>query len=123
MAQESAQTFNLIMITVAVLLQTIFLIGIALSVVRMRKSVEQFTGDVRKFLQIAGRSAEILNLNITQISQTVQNRLEQADHMTDEFLSRSRAHALAIDRLIGNLLRTAEHANHELEQFTRRAFR
>lgn len=123
MAQESAQTFSLVMITVAVLLQAIFLIGIALSVVRMRKSVEQFTGDVRKFLQVAGRSAEILNLSMTQINQTVQNRLQQADHMTDEFLSRSRAHALAIDRLIGNLLRTAEHANHEIEQITRRAFR
>jgi hypothetical protein len=123
MVQQSAQTFSLIMVTVAVLLQTIFLIVIALSVARMRKSFEQFTADVHKFLEIAGRSAEVLNRNVTQVSQTVQNRLQQAGDMTDEFLARSRRHALTFDRLISDVLRTAEHANHEIKESIRASFR
>ena len=123
MVQESAQTFSLVMVTVAVLLQTIFLIAIALSVARMRKSFEQFTSDVHKFLEMAGRSAETLNVHVTQVSHTVQNRLQRVGDMTDEFLARSKRHALAFDRIVSDVLQMAEYANHEIEAITGGSFR
>jgi len=107
------------MVTVAVLLQTIFLIAIALSVARMRKSFERFTADVHKFLEVAERGAELLNCNMAQVSQ----RVLKAGEMTDEFLAKSRAYALAFDKLIGEALRTAEYAQKEMEQIIRRCFR
>ena len=58
-----------------------------------------------------------------EISQTVQNRLQEANHVTGELLARSRARALAIDKLIVDFLRTAEYANHEIDHTTRKAFR
>jgi hypothetical protein len=123
MVQESAQTVSLIMVTVAVLLQTMFLMAITLSVARMRKSFQQFTSDVHKFLEIAGRSVETLNLHVTQVSQTVQNRLQRAGDMTDELLVRNRRHALAFDRIVSDALHMAEHANHEIEVITGGGFR
>src|SRR5215467_227189 len=119
----STQTFNVVILTIAVLFQTILLIGIALSLARMRRSVEQFTSDVHRFLESASRSVEILNFNVTQMSQKVQSGLQHAECVSDEVLARSRAHALTIDRLLSDLSRTAEYANHELWRITTGSFR
>jgi len=123
MDSESVQTFNFVIITGAVLLQTILLIGIAVSVARMRRSVEQLSCDVHRFLETASRSIEILNVNVTQVSAKVQGGLDEAEHITGEALARSRAHVLALDGLIGDFLRTAEYANREIAQITRGSFR
>ena len=119
----STQTFNIALLTIAVLFQTILLLGIAVSLARMRRSVERCTSDVHRFLEIASRSVEILNVNVTQIGQKLQSGLQHADCIGGEVLAKSRAYALTIDRLLGDLLRTAEYANHELRRLTRGPFR
>lgn len=119
----STLTFNVVILTIAVLLQTILLIGIALSLAKMRRSVEQFTSDVHRFLETASRRVETLHLNATHMGQKVQSGLQHAGCISDEVLARSRAHALSIDRLAGDFLLTAEFANHELRRITSDSFR
>jgi hypothetical protein len=125
MSLESSQTSTLVLAIVAILVvfQTILLIAIAVSLAKISKSFDELTADARAFLGVAKRCVERMEPRMIEITQTVQHRLRQADHMTIELLAKSKAHALAIDTLIRDLLRTAEYANHQIEQTTSRAFR
>src|SRR5262245_17384585 len=125
MGPESSQTSTLlsVMVAVVVVFQTILLVAIAVSLAKITRSVDQLVGDARAFLESAKRSMEGVEPRIHEISQTVQNQLQHVDYMTMELLAKSKIRAVAFDRLIGDFLRTADYANHEIERTARKAFR
>jgi hypothetical protein len=125
MDPESSQTSTLVpaIVAIVVVFQTIMLIAIAVSLAKISRSVDQLATDVRAFLAIAKRSVERVEPRIHEISRRVQNQLEQVDHVAMELLARSKTHAVAFDKLIGDLLRTANYANDEIERTAKKAMR
>src|SRR5262245_44032790 len=125
MGPESSQTSTLVsvIVTVVLVFQTILLLAIAVYLAKISRSVDQLAGDARAFLKAAKRSIEQVDPRIHEISQTVQNQLRHVDYITAELLAKSKTHAVAFDRLIGDFLRTADYANHEIERTARKAFR
>ena len=125
MGIEFSQTNTLVWAIVAIVavIQTISLIVIAVYLTKISRSFDRLTANVSAFLDVAKRSVERIEPRIHAISQTVQGQLQQVDRMTIELLARSKTRATAFDKLIGDLLRTSDYANHEIEQTTRRAFR
>ena|SRR5215471_10967973 len=125
MDPQSSQTNTLISAIVAIVIvfQTIVLLAIAVSLARISRSIDQLAAEVRSFLAIAKRSVERVEPRFHEISQTVQSQLQQVDHVTMELLARSKARAVAFDKLIGDFLRTANHASVEIERTTQKAFR
>ena len=120
---SQGNTLVLVIVVIVAVLQTILLIGITFALAKICKSLDELTTDARAFLGAARRSIDRVEPRVIAISQIVQTQLQHADHMTIELLTRSKAHALAIDRLMVDFLRTAEHANQEIDHTTRSAFR
>jgi predicted translin family RNA/ssDNA-binding protein len=122
MQSESLQTGTLVVVAVVLLFQATLLISMAVSLAKISKSLEELNAEVSAFLAAAKSSVGLLELRIRQITQTAQNQLQRVD-MTIELLARSKTHAVAFDKLLGDVLRTADYANEEIERTTRRVFR
>jgi len=69
------------------------------------------------------RRAEHLDLTLEQIDQTVRNRMEQADSVTKELLDQSHLQALALERLLSDLLETFEYVTRETGRSARNLIR
>jgi hypothetical protein len=123
MSPESLQTIIVALVAILLLFQTIVLIWIFLQFVRIRKPLEELIANASEVTGIVRRRAERLDVTLAQISQILQDRVEQADDVAREFLDRSRTQALAADRLVGDLVRRIEYATEETERIVKKPFR
>lgn len=123
MSPESLQTIIVALVAILMLFQTTMLIWIFLQLVRIRKPLEELIANACEVAGIVRRRAERLDVTLAQITQILQNRAEQADDLAREFLDRSRAQALAAERLMGTLVRSIEYATEETERIVKKPFR
>jgi hypothetical protein len=123
MSQESLQTIFIIVAAVALLLQAIVLVGLALLMFELRKPVADIIRNASEIAGIARRRADDLDLTLAQISRITQMRAEQADTVARELLDRGHEQAVAADRLVGDLLRKFEHATDEAERIVQEPLR
>jgi DNA anti-recombination protein RmuC len=123
MSQELLQTIIVAVVAVLLLFQTTVLVGFVLLLVRIRQPLEELIANAREVVGIARRRAEQLDVTLAQISQMVQNRVEQADSVARELLDASRAQVLAADRLLGDLVRRIENTTEQTERIVKKPFR
>jgi hypothetical protein len=115
MSHESWQTAILAALTVVLLFQTIVLVGVALSVLKIRRPLEALIASTHELVRIARRRVERLDITLERIGQMIQERGEQADHVARELLEKSQIRAHAADELISHLLRKIERVSDEVE--------
>ena len=120
MSYESWQTTILAVLAAVLLLQTIVLVAVALSILKVRRPIEALIASTHELLGIARHRAQRLDVTLERIGQVVQERSEQADVIAKELLAKSQIRAQAVDQLLCHLLREMEYVADEVERLFRK---
>ena len=109
----------LILVAVAVLMQAGAMLGIFLTMRKVREQVESVRSDVKaridplaqSVLEIVNNSREPLrtiSANLAEISGMLRTRASSADQVAEELLDKSRSQIVRVDQLISDLVERVE---------------
>jgi hypothetical protein len=113
MTHETLQTIFIIVAAVALLIQAVVLVAVALLVFKIRKPVQSIAADVSEVSGIARQRAQQLDPIVGEISRIVLTRTEHADAFAKEILDKGHLQVVSADRIVSDILQRVETVTHE----------
>ncbi|MFY9528494.1 MAG: hypothetical protein WBC04_12315 [Candidatus Acidiferrales bacterium] len=123
MTHETLQTIFIIVAAVALLIQAVVLVAVALLVLKIRKPVQSIAADVSEVSGIARQRAQQLDPIVGEISRIVLTRTDHADAFAKEILDKGHLQVVSANRIVSDILQRVETVTHETERVIRKPFR